>query len=153
MNRYPLWKNALVIVALLLGLIYTLPNFYGEAPAVQVSTARTGVTIDAELMSQVENTLKQASIAHTGLTLDNSGVRVRLADTDTQLKTRDVLEKALNPDANDARYVVALNLLSKSPTWLRSFGALPMYLGLDLRGGVHFLLQVDMKGALTKRVD
>lgn len=93
MNRYPLWKNALVIVALLLGLIYTLPNFYGEAPAVQVSTARTGVTIDAELMSQVENTLKQASIAHTGLTLDNSGVRVRLADTDTQLKTRDVLER------------------------------------------------------------
>ncbi|MCP2821060.1 protein translocase subunit SecD, partial [Salmonella enterica subsp. enterica serovar Typhimurium] len=90
----------------------------GEAPAVQVSTASTGVTIDAELMSQVENTLKQASIAHTGLTLDNSGVRVRLADTDTQLKTRDVLEKALNPDAKDARYVVALNLLSKSPTWL-----------------------------------
>ncbi len=153
MNRYPLWKNALVIVALLLGLIYTLPNFYGEAPAVQVSTARTGVTLDADLMSQVESTLKDAAIPHTGITLDNSGVRVRLADTDTQLKTRDVLEKALNPDAADAKYVVALNLLSKSPSWLSHAGAKPMYLGLDLRGGVHFLLQVDMKGAMTKRLD
>ncbi len=153
MNRYPLWKNALVIVALLFGLIYTLPNFYGEAPAVQVSTARTGVTLDANLMSQVENTLKDAAIAHTGITLDSSGVRVRLADTDTQLKTRDLLEKALNPDAADARYVVALNLLSKSPSWLSNAGAKPMYLGLDLRGGVHFLLQVDMKGAMTKRLD
>lgn len=153
MNRYPLWKNALVIVALILGLVYTLPNFYGEAPAVQVSTARTGVTLDEALMARVESALKQASIAHTGLTLDATGVRVRLADTDTQLKTRDVLEKALNPDAGDAQYVVALNLLSKSPDWLRHVGALPMYLGLDLRGGVHFLLQVDMKGAMTKRLD
>jgi len=153
MNRYPIWKNALVIVALILGLIYTLPNFFGEAPAVQVSTARTGVQIDAALMTQVESTLKDAAIAHTGLTLDTTGVRVRLADTDTQLKTRDVLEKALNPDPLDGKYVVALNLLSKSPDWLRSFGALPMYLGLDLRGGVHFLLQVDMQGATVKRLD
>ncbi|WP_439535427.1 protein translocase subunit SecD [Methyloversatilis sp.] len=153
MNRYPIWKNALVIVALILGLIYTLPNFFGEAPAVQVSTARTGVQIDAALMTQVESTLKGAAIAHTGLTLDTTGVRVRLADTDTQLKTRDVLERALNPDPADGKYVVALNLLSKSPDWLRSVGALPMYLGLDLRGGVHFLLQVDMQGAMVKRLD
>ncbi|MFH1812984.1 MAG: protein translocase subunit SecD [Pseudomonadota bacterium] len=153
MNRYPIWKNALVIVALILGLVYTLPNFFGEAPAVQVSTARTGVQIDAALMTQVESTLKDASIAHTGLTLDTTGVRVRLADTDTQLKTRDVLERALNPDPTDGKYVVALNLLSKSPDWLRSVGALPMYLGLDLRGGVHFLLQVDMQGAIVKRLD
>jgi preprotein translocase subunit SecD len=153
MNRYPIWKNALVIVALILGLVYTLPNFFGEAPAVQVSTARTGVQIDAALMTQVESTLKDAAIAHTGLTLDTTGVRVRLADTDTQLKTRDVLEKALNPDPADGKYVVALNLLSKSPDWLRSVGALPMYLGLDLRGGVHFLLQVDMQGAMVKRLD
>jgi preprotein translocase subunit SecD len=153
MNRYPLWKNALVIVALLLGLIFTLPNFYGEAPAVQVSTARTGVTIDAELMSRVETALQQAAIPHTGLTLDPTGVRVRLADPDTQLKTRDLLEKTLNPDQADTQYVVALNLLSKSPDWLRSLGAQPMYLGLDLRGGVHFLLQVDMAGALSKRID
>ncbi|MCQ9373093.1 protein translocase subunit SecD [Methyloversatilis sp. XJ19-13] len=153
MNRYPIWKNALVIVALILGLIYTLPNFFGEAPAVQVSTARSGVQIDPALMTQVESTLKDAAIAHTGLTLDTTGVRVRLADTDTQLKTRDVLEKALNPDPVDGKYVVALNLLSKSPDWLRSFGALPMYLGLDLRGGVHFLLQVDMQGATVKRLD
>jgi preprotein translocase subunit SecD len=153
MNRFPLWKNALVLVALILGLIYTLPNFFGEAPAVQVSTARTGVTIDADLMSRVESSLKEAAISHSGLTLDTTGVRVRLADTDTQLKTRDLLEKTLNPDAADAKYVVALNLLSKSPDWLRSFGALPMYLGLDLRGGVHFLLQIDMQGAMTKRLD
>jgi preprotein translocase subunit SecD len=153
MNRFPLWKNALVLVALILGLIYTLPNFFGEAPAVQVSTARTGVTIDADLMSRVESSLKEAAIAHSGLTLDTTGVRVRLADTDTQLKTRDLLEKTLNPDSADAKYVVALNLLSKSPDWLRSFGALPMYLGLDLRGGVHFLLQIDMQGAMAKRLD
>ncbi|WP_018411673.1 protein translocase subunit SecD [Methyloversatilis thermotolerans] len=153
MNRYPLWKNALVIVALLLGLIYTLPNFYGEAPAVQVSTTRPGVALDNALMARVETSLKEASIAHTGLTLDTAGVRVRLGDTDTQLKTRDALERALNPDPADPHYVVALNLLSKSPEWLHSVGALPMYLGLDLRGGVHFLLQVDMKGAMTKRLD
>ena len=91
MNRFPLWKNALVLVALILGLIYTLPNFFGEAPAVQVSTARTGVTIDADLMSRVESSLKEAAIAHSGLTLDTTGVRVRLVDTDTQLKTRDLL--------------------------------------------------------------
>ena len=153
MNRYPLWKNATVIIALVLGLLYTLPNFFGEAPAVQVSSVKATVKVDTALLGKVEDALKAAGIINTGLHADLQSIRVRLADTDTQLKAKDVIEKALIPDANDAAYSVALNLVSNSPNWLTSLHALPMYLGLDLRGGVHFLLQVDMKGALTKRLD
>ncbi|MDO8931283.1 MAG: protein translocase subunit SecD [Rhodocyclaceae bacterium] len=153
MNRYPLWKNALVAIALVLGLLYTLPNFFGEVPAVQVSSVKATVKVDPKLMSRVEDVLKTAGIASNGFFADANSVRVRLADTDTQLKAKDAIEKALNPDPTDATYSVALNLLSASPTWLSGLHALPMYLGLDLRGGVHFLLQVDMKGALTKRLD
>jgi preprotein translocase subunit SecD len=153
MNRYPLWKNILVLVALVLGFIYTLPNFFGEAPAVQVTSVKVTIKVDAGLLAKVEETLKTAGITPTGVMLDNNSVRVRLADTDTQLKAKDLIEKALNPDPNDASYSVALNLVSNSPSWLTSIHARPMYLGLDLRGGVHFLLQVDMKGALTKRLD
>ena len=153
MNRYPLWKYLLIALALALGLLYTLPNFYGEAPAVQVSSIKTAVKGDTRLLGRVEETLKAAGIAPQGLFADQNSIRVRLGDTETQLKTKDVVEKALNPDPENASYVVALNLLSRSPAWLTSMHALPMYLGLDLRGGVHFLLQVDMKGALTKRLD
>jgi preprotein translocase subunit SecD len=153
MNRYPLWKNILVLVALVLGFIYTLPNFFGEAPAVQVTSVKVTIKVDAGLLAKVEETLKTAGITPTGVMLDNNSVRVRLADTDTQLKAKDLIEKALNLDPADASYSVALNLVSNSPSWLSSINALPMYLGLDLRGGVHFLLQVDMKGALTKRLD
>ena len=153
MNRYPLWKNATVLIALVLGLLYTLPNFFGEAPAVQVSSVKATIKVDTALLGRVEDALKAAGIANTGLHADPQSIRVRLADTDTQLKARDVVEKALNPDPADASYSVALNLVSNSPNWLTSLHALPMYLGLDLRGGVHFLLQVDMKGALTKRLD
>ncbi|CAG4883736.1 SecYEG protein translocase auxillary subunit [Georgfuchsia toluolica] len=153
MNRYPIWKNAIVVMALLLGLLYTLPNFYGEVPAVQVASVKATVKLDPALLAKVEDTLKTAGISYTGLFSDPNSIRVRLADTDTQLKARDAIEKALNPDLNDASYSVALNLVSNSPGWLTSMHALPMYLGLDLRGGVHFLLQVDMKGALTKRLD
>ena len=153
MNRYPLWKYILIAVALTLGLLYTLPNFYGEAPAVQVSSIKTAVKVDVKLLGRVEETLKAAGIAHDGLFADQNSVRVRFGDTETQLKARDTIERALNPDAENASYVVALNLLTRSPAWLTSLHALPMYLGLDLRGGVHFLLQVDMKGALTKRLD
>jgi preprotein translocase subunit SecD len=153
MNRYPLWKNATVLIALVLGLLYTLPNFFGEAPAVQVASVKSTHKVDAKLLAQVEAALKAASIAPQGVVLDLNSVRVRLADTDTQLKARDVIEKAVNPLAVDATYSVALNLVSDSPNWLTGIHALPMYLGLDLRGGVHFLLQVDMKGALTKRLD
>ena len=153
MNRFPLWKNALIAVTLVLGLLYTLPNFFGEVPAVQVSSIKATIKVDTQLLSRVEDTLKTAAIAHTGLFADQHSIRVRLADTDTQLKAKDVIEKALNPDPLDSSYSVALNLLSASPSWLTGIHALPMYLGLDLRGGVHFLLQVDMKGALTKRLD
>ena len=153
MNKYPLWKNATVVVALILGLLYTLPNFFGEVPAVQVSSVKATIKVDPRLQARVEETLAAAGIQPTGLFFDPNSIRVRLADTDTQLKARDAIERAINPDPADASYSVALNLLSASPDWLTGMNALPMYLGLDLRGGVHFLLQVDMKGALTKRLD
>ncbi|MCX8017903.1 MAG: protein translocase subunit SecD, partial [Rhodocyclaceae bacterium] len=143
MNRYPLWKNATVIVALILGLLYTLPNFFGEVPAVQISSVKATVKVDPRLQARVEEALAAAGIRPTGLLFDPQGIRVRLADTDTQLKAKDAIERALNPDPADASYSVALNLLSASPDWLTRLHALPMYLGLDLRGGVHFLLQVD----------
>jgi preprotein translocase subunit SecD len=153
MNRYPIWVYATVVVAIVLGFLYTLPNFFGELPAVQVSSARATVKVDATTLQRVEEALKGGNVAHTGVQLDSNGVKVRLADTDTQLRARDVLEKGLNPDAENRAYTVALNLLSASPTWLTAIRALPMYLGLDLRGGVHFLLQVDMRGALVKRLE
>ncbi|AEV27655.1 MULTISPECIES: protein translocase subunit SecD [Azospira] len=153
MNRYPLWKYITVVVALVIGFLYTLPNFFGEAPAVQLSPARATLKTDAQLLSRVEAALQGAGISHDGIFLDSNGVKTRFKDTDTQLKVKDLLEKTFNPNPQDAQYVVALNLLSSSPKWLSNLGALPMYLGLDLRGGVHFLLQVDMAGALTKRLD
>ena len=153
MNRYPLWKYVIVAFALVLGFIYTLPNFFGESPAVQVSSAKATLKVDAKTLERVENVIKTAGIESDGTFLDTNGVKIRLKDTDTQLKAKDLLEKQFNPEASDPQYVVALNLLSSSPQWLTRMHALPMYLGLDLRGGVHFLLQVDMKGALTKRLD
>nr|MBF0684223.1 protein translocase subunit SecD [Pseudomonas sp.] len=157
MNRYPIWKYLTVAVALVIGLLYTLPNFFGESPAVQVSSVKATVRVDASMIGRVEQILSAAGISHTGIQFDQNGpvgsVRVRLDDTDTQMRARDLLERDLNPDPADPSYVVALNLLSSSPRWLTALGANPMYLGLDLRGGVHFLLQVDMEGALTKRYD
>ena len=153
MNRYPLWVYVTVAVAVVLGLLYTLPNFFGESPAVQVSSARATLKVDTATLGRVEEVLKKANIPYTGVFLDAVGVKVRFADTDTQLKAKDLIAQALNPDPQNPSYTVALNLLSSSPNWLTRVGALPMYLGLDLRGGVHFLLQVDMKGALTKRLD
>ena len=153
MNRYPLWKYLIVAFALALGLVYTLPNFFGESPAVQVSSAKATLKIDTKTLDRVETAIGGANIENKGIFLDANGVKVRLKDTDTQLKAKDVLEKHFNPDPTDPQYVIALNLLSSSPQWLTKMHALPMYLGLDLRGGVHFLLQVDMKGALTKRLD
>ena len=147
----------MIAVALVVGFIYTLPNFYGESPAVQVSSAKTTVRVDNATAARVESILTEAGITHTGMQFDQNGpvgtVRVRLNSPEQQLQARDLLERTLNPNQNDPSYVVALNLLSASPSWLTSLGALPMYLGLDLRGGVHFLLEVDMDGALTKRYD
>ena len=153
MNRFPAWKYALIAVAIAAAFLYTLPNFFGELPAVQVSSVKATVKVDAALMSRVEGALKAGGVAYTGMLLDAGSVRARFTDADTQLKARDVVEKALNPDASNPTYVVALNLLSASPDWLTAIHALPMYLGLDLRGGVHFLLQVDMQAALTKRLE
>ncbi|MDD2883662.1 MAG: protein translocase subunit SecD [Dechloromonas sp.] len=153
MNRYPLWKYITVAIALVFGFIYTLPNFFGESPAVQVSSAKVTLKVDANTQARVEDALKSAGITHQGIVLDSVGVKARFKDTDTQLKAKDAIERTFNPDSRDPQYVVALNLLSASPQWLTAMNALPMYLGLDLRGGVHFLLQVDMKGALTKRLD
>ena len=148
MNRYPPWKYILIAVALFVGIVYTLPNFFPEVPAVQVSTSKANVKIDTGTLQAAEDALKAANVAYTGAMLDANGVKVRLPDPDTQLKARDVLQQKFGDN-----YIVALNLLSTSPRWLASIGALPMYLGLDLRGGVHFLLQVDMKAALDKAAD
>jgi preprotein translocase subunit SecD len=145
MNRYPLWKYLSVAAVLAIGLLYTLPNFFGEVPAVQVSPARATLKADAALMSRVEEVLKKANVTVQGAQLDNTGVKVRFADVNTQIQAKDLLQAELKDD-----YVVALNLLSASPMWMARINALPMYLGLDLRGGVHFLMQVDMNGAITK---
>lgn len=157
MNRYPLWKYITVLVALIIGILYTAPNFFGETPAVQVSSAKVTQKVTTQTMGQVEDILRQNNIAFSGTYFQQNGpagtVRVRLANTDAQLKARDVLDNALNPVKDDPSYTVALNLLSASPDWMSAIGANPMYLGLDLRGGVHFLLQVDMQGALTARYE
>jgi preprotein translocase subunit SecD len=152
-NRYPTWGYALIAFAIVAAFLYTLPNFFGESPAVQVSSGKATVKVDAAVMGRVEEILKKSAIDYTGAVLDATSVRVRLADTDTQLKARDIVDRALNPDATNPSYIVALNLLPASPNWLTAIRALPMYLGLDLRGGVHFLLQVDMQAALSKRLE
>ncbi len=153
MNRYPVWKYAIILVALVVGVLYTLPNFFGEVPAVQVSPGKATVKVDAAVQTRIEQALQAAGITPGAITLDASSVKVRLDGTDTQLRAKDAIQKALVPDPADPSYVVALNLLSASPQWLTAIRAMPMYLGLDLRGGVHFMLQVDMQAALTKRAD
>lgn len=157
MNRYPLWKYLIVLVALLLGILYTLPNFFGESPAVQITSTNVTRKVDENTLRQIENLLAQEQIPYTGAyySMSNSigNVRVRFATPDLQLKAKDVIEKALIRNPEEPEYTVALNLLSDSPDWLTALNARPMFLGLDLRGGVHFLLQVDMDGALESRYD
>ncbi len=148
MNRYPVWVYAIVAIALVVGFIYTLPNFFGEAPAVQVSPVKATLKADAALMQRVEQILSAASIPHDGMTVDEHGVKARFVETETQLKAKDILQSKLGDD-----FIVALNLVPNSPGWLSAIGARPMYLGLDLRGGVHFLMQVDMKTALTRKME
>jgi preprotein translocase subunit SecD len=148
MNKYPMWKYALIVVACFLGVVYTVPNFFGESPAVQVSPLRAATQVDLDLLGRVEKSLADAGIAAEASFFDQSGVKIRVKDTDTQLRAKDALQKEFGND-----FVVALNLISNSPRWLASLNALPMYLGLDLRGGVHFLLQVDMVSAIEKALD
>jgi len=147
-NRFPLWKYILIAVLLVVSVLYTLPNFYGEVPAVQVSPTRSAIKADATLMQQVEDELKAQKIPYSGAFLDANSVKVRFASNDAQLKAKDALQARFGDG-----YSVALNLLSASPAWLTAIGAKPMYLGLDLRGGVYFLMQVDMPAALDKAAD
>ena len=153
MNRYPVWKYVVILIALLVGGLYTLPNFFGESPAVQVSAAKPSVKIDSSTLARVEAALKAGGLVAQVVTLEGNSIKARFDTTDTQLRAKDAIQKALVPDPASAGYVVALNLLSRSPAWLSNLRAVPMYLGLDLRGGVHFMLQVDMQAALTKRAE
>ena len=156
MNRYPLWKYIVIAAALLIGGLYSLPNFFGEAPAVQVSSAKPTIKVDLATQARVEKILSDDSISNTGMFFEATGhvgsIKIRFNNTDIQLRARDLLQQKLNTDQTDPNYTVALNLLSNTPGWLNAINALPMPLGLDLRGGVYFLLQVDMKGAVQKKV-
>jgi preprotein translocase subunit SecD len=153
MNRYPLWKYLIIAVALVIGALYALPNLFGESPAVQVSAGRASVRIDTTTVTRVEQALTEQGVSASLIQFEGNSVKARFDTTDDQIKARDALERALNPDATAPNYVVALNLLPRTPAWLASLGASPMYLGLDLRGGVHFMLQVDMPAALQRRAD
>ena len=145
MNRYPLWKYLIIVCAVVAGVVYTIPNFFGESPAIQVSPLRAGAKVDLSLLQKIDDLLTNEGITVQASYLDKNGIKVRFEDTDSQLQAKDVVQGGLGRD-----YIVALNLLPNSPSWLTSLNALPMYLGLDLRGGVHFLLQVDMPSALQK---
>lgn len=153
MNRYPVWKFVIIVIALLLGVVYTLPNFFGEAPAVQVSSSKMSAKVDDATLARVAEAIKAANVPAAALTLEGNSIKARFENTEQQLKAKDAIQKALIPEGTENGYVVALNLLSRSPAWLTSLHAAPMYLGLDLRGGVHFMLQVDMKAALTQKTD
>ncbi len=156
MNRYPLWKYILIVIALLFGVLYTLPNLFGESPALQISSAKATVKIDPSVVQSVEQVLQRANLPAQSVFFETVGtqnsVRARFADTDTQFKAKAVLEQQLNRDPADPTYLVAFNLLPNTPQWLQSLNAVPMYLGLDLRGGVHFLMQVDTKAVMNKRL-
>ena len=153
MNRYSVWKYAIIVIAMIVGALYTLPNFFGEAPAVQVSAAKATTKIDTTTLGRVEEALKTAGIAADSIALEGTSVKARFGSTEVQLKAKDAIQRALVTDPTSPSHVVALNLLSRSPKWLSALGAAPMYLGLDLRGGVHFMLQVDMQAALTKKAE
>jgi preprotein translocase subunit SecD len=156
MNRYPLWKYIIIVIALLFGVLYTAPNLFGESPAVQVSSAKATVKLNESMMTRVEEVLAKGGIKPEGISYDVSGttgsVRARFPNTDTQFMARALLEKELNSDPTDPTYSVAFNLLPNTPQWLQALRASPMNLGLDLRGGVHFLMQVDTKAVMNKRV-
>lgn len=159
MNRYPLWKYIVIVVALLIGVIYTVPNFFGESPAVQVSSQKATIKVDENTYERVQAALQEAKITPNGIFFEQGAqqatLRVRFDPTqaELQLQAKEVIERLLNPDPSDPSYVVALNLVPNTPEWLLNLHALPMYLGLDLRGGVHFLLEVDMDAAINKRAE
>ena len=149
MNRYPLWKYIVIVVALVIGLIYTTPNFFGESPAVQISSQKATVKVDEQIYERVQKALSGANITPDGIFFEQgaqqSTIRVRFEPTqaEMQLQAKEVIERELNPNQADPSFVVALNLVPNTPQWLLSLHALPMYLGLDLRGGVHFLFALN----------
>ncbi|MCF8147122.1 MAG: protein translocase subunit SecD [Sulfuritalea sp.] len=153
MNRYPLWKYAILVVAIVIGALYALPNAFGESPAVQVSSAKASMPLDLTTVTRVEEALQAAGLTAQTLGLEGNSIKARFENTDVQLKAKDAIQKALNPNTAEPGFVVALNLLTRSPAWLTALHASPMYLGLDLRGGVHFMLQVDMQAALSKKAE
>ncbi|MBV8657459.1 MAG: protein translocase subunit SecD [Burkholderiales bacterium] len=148
MNRYPSWKYLLIVFALLAGFMYTVPNLYGESPAIQVSAAHSGVEVNTDIMGRVQKALGDAKLPVTNVSLEGKTLLVKLKDVDSQPHAKEVTQQALGDD-----YVVALNLVPNTPKWFESVGARPMARGLDLRGGVHFTLEVDMAAAITKTLD
>lgn len=156
MNRYPVWKYLMIVIALLLGALYTAPNYFGETPALQVTSGRSTLNITSASTTLVEDALKRTGIAHTGLSLEGTGhttsVRVRFAGTEEQFKAKLALERELNRDPANPDYIVTVNLVTNTPAWMEKIGAGPMSLGLDLRGGVHFLLQVDTRAVVDNKV-
>jgi len=157
MNRYPLWKYIVIVVALIIAIVYSVPNLFGEVPAIQIAPARSTLKLDPKLLEKVDSALKSADLLKSQLGYEDSSsegvIRIRFNDTDSQLKAKDIIEKAINPDISNPDYIVALSLLSNTPKSLTSINALPMPLGLDLRGGVYFLLKVDMQGAIDKKLN
>ncbi|MEO8383650.1 MAG: protein translocase subunit SecD [Betaproteobacteria bacterium] len=147
MNKYPVWKYAVIVVAIIVAFLYTLPNFFAEVPAVQVSGLRANKA-DADTRNQVDEALKAAKVDATSVLLEGESIKVRFKDGESQKNGQAAIQAKLG-----AGYIVALQLISNSPAWLSKINALPMYLGLDLRGGVHFLMQVDMKSVFDKAVD
>ncbi|MBQ5961588.1 protein translocase subunit SecD [Massilia sp. ZL223] len=156
MNRYPVWKYLLIAIALLLGALYTAPNYFGESPALQVTSGRSTINVTSATTTLVEDALKRAGIPTTATSLEGSGhstsVRARFAGTDEQFRAKLALERDLNRDPANPDYIVTVNLVKNTPAWMQKINALPMNLGLDLRGGVHFLLQVDTRAVLDTKV-
>jgi preprotein translocase subunit SecD len=156
MNRYPLWKYLLIALVLAMGVLYTVPNFFGESPAVQISSAKATIKLGPDAVGRVQQALVTGGVQADSVFFEDLGnngtVRVRFASTDLQFKAKTIIEQALNKDLTDPSYLVAFNLLPNTPPWLQSLHALPMYLGLDLRGGVHFLMQVDTRAVTAKRI-
>jgi len=157
MNRYPLWKYIVIGVALLIGVIYSIPNLFGEVPAIQIAPARSSFKLDAKLHEKIDAALQKADLLKNQTGFEESTaegvIRIRFNDTDSQLKAKDIIEKEVNPDLKNPDYIVALSLVSNTPKSLTSINAYPMPLGLDLRGGVYFLLKVDMQGAIDKKLN
>ncbi|MBC7683983.1 MAG: protein translocase subunit SecD, partial [Bdellovibrionales bacterium] len=156
MNRYPAWKYVLIVIALLLGALYTAPNYFADSPALQVTTGKTTLKVNSDTAKRVEDALKAANMQPKAVAIEGEGsttsVRIRFGNTDEQFNAKQTLEKALNTDPSDPDYIVTVNLAKNTPRWMAAMRALPLNLGLDLRGGVHFLLQVDAPATAENKI-